>query len=235
VVEKGKGLLAVWADIEKDYETKFRKWHNCQHVAERVSIQGFLAGYRYCGIEGAPDYLMFYETRDSKVLGSDPYLNSVNNPTPWTQKSITHLRNTVRNIYNEICGLGEEPSIVSPYLYASRFGLREESSKEVIDLYKNKYMPRVMEMPEVSRVRLYESDTEISGIGTDEKKLHGAELADYPFLVLIEVSNPEVVSSESWKRVQEDSDISGLVISRLEGLTSEKYWLDFAMPAPMGQ
>ena len=66
--EKREGLLVIWADIDEDYRHTFRMWHNCEHVAERVTLPGFCAGYRYEGIDSAPNYIMFYETVDSKVL-----------------------------------------------------------------------------------------------------------------------------------------------------------------------
>lgn len=33
-----KGLLAIWADIDEDYRMEFEKWHNCEHMADRVKL-----------------------------------------------------------------------------------------------------------------------------------------------------------------------------------------------------
>ena len=38
------GLMAFWADIDRDYESRFLEWHNCEHMPERVSVPGFREG-----------------------------------------------------------------------------------------------------------------------------------------------------------------------------------------------
>jgi hypothetical protein len=139
----------------------------------------------------------------------------------------------VRTIYNQIHGLGAKPPTVSPYLYVSRFGLAEGSSKEVIDVYKQQYMPRILKLPEVFRGRLYEIDLEISGLGSEQRKILGDQLASQPFVTLFEISSLGVVSSESWKQIEEDSVLLGEVMNKLENVTKEKYWLDFMMSAPL--
>ncbi len=41
--------MAFWADIDADYVTEFRRWHNCEHMSERVHVPGFVAGESRCG------------------------------------------------------------------------------------------------------------------------------------------------------------------------------------------
>ena len=224
-LKQKNGLLAIWADIEKSYDTEFRKWHNCQHVMERLSIQGFIAAYRYCGLASAPAYFMFYETYDSKVLGSEEYLKSVNNPTQWTKESLKHFRNTVRNIYSEIYIVGKKPRVLSPYLYLSRFSLPKNGAEKVLETYKKKYMDKIIEFPDVFGARLFESDLEISGIGSGEMKLHRAIPAKQPFLAIYEMASLEVVSSKKFSQIGSDCQI----LKNLENLTNEKYWIDYTV------
>ena len=94
--KEAKGLLAIWADVEENYRIEYQKWHNCQHLTERVSIPGFKVGRRYHGIGDAPEFLMYYETDDSKVMAGAPYMHAINHPSPWTREAITHLKNIVR-------------------------------------------------------------------------------------------------------------------------------------------
>ena len=82
------GLMAFWTDIEDENILDVQKWHNCEHVTERITIPGFLVGRRYRGVEGHT-YLMYYETTDTRVLNSEAYLTALNNSTPWTKKSLT--------------------------------------------------------------------------------------------------------------------------------------------------
>jgi hypothetical protein len=93
-------------------------------------------------------------------------------------------------------------------------------------------MPRILELPEVFRGRFYEVDLEISGLGSEQRKLLGDQLASQPFVTLFEISSLEVVSSERWKQIEGDSVLVGEVMSKLEEITKEKYWLDFMMSAP---
>ncbi len=64
-----KGLLTIWSDVDPDYRVQFQKWHNCEHIRERVAIPGFFVGRRYQGIGEAPHFLMCYETEDLKSPG----------------------------------------------------------------------------------------------------------------------------------------------------------------------
>jgi hypothetical protein len=47
---------------------------------------GFHVGRRYRGIGEAPDFLMYYETEDSKVMAGKPYQLAINNPTPGLKR-----------------------------------------------------------------------------------------------------------------------------------------------------
>ena len=87
-----KGLLTIWSDVDPDDRVEFQKWHTCEHIMERVSIPGFSVGRRYRGVGDAPDFLMCYETDDSHVLSSEPYLHAVNHPSPWTREVIRHSK-----------------------------------------------------------------------------------------------------------------------------------------------
>jgi hypothetical protein len=91
-----KGLLAIWTDVDSNYRIELQKWHNCEHITQRVTIPGFSVGRRYQGIGEAPDFLMYYETDDSKVLASEPYLHAVNNPASWTKEVMAHSKIIVR-------------------------------------------------------------------------------------------------------------------------------------------
>jgi hypothetical protein len=38
------GLMAFWASFERQDLARYVEWHNCEHMAERVSIPGFQTG-----------------------------------------------------------------------------------------------------------------------------------------------------------------------------------------------
>src|SRR5687768_5400701 len=122
-----QGLLAIWANVDADYQQEFIKWHNCEHVAERVNIAGFHVGHRYRALGEARDFFMVYETDTAAVMQSAAYLHSQNNPTPWTRQSIGHFRNTLRTIYQLVASAGQQPALDAPYVLLVRSNPPPES------------------------------------------------------------------------------------------------------------
>jgi hypothetical protein len=62
--------MAFWASFESHDLHRYVEWHNCEHLAERVSIPGFQTGrrYRVDGVDGR--FLQFYETKTSSILAT---------------------------------------------------------------------------------------------------------------------------------------------------------------------
>ncbi len=117
----GTGLMAFWARIDEGYLARFRQWHNSEHMPERVSIPGFLAGQRYLSHGTSNYFLMMYETQDPTVLGGPDYLARLNAPTPWTRESLPHFREPARNIYRRLAALGKSDLFAAPCLASVRF------------------------------------------------------------------------------------------------------------------
>jgi hypothetical protein len=230
--KEAKGLLAIWADIEEDYRVEFEKWHNCEHVPERVSIPGFYVGHRYQGIGDAPEFLMFYETLDSKTLGSEPYLHSLNNPTPWTRETIRHFSNIVRTVYSLLGTAGKKPPLDAPYLFVHRFNAVAGSERDIIRWYKGEYLPTVCGLPGVYRGRLYESDLETSNINTEERKVHRAESGEQRFLAIYEILSLDLCAGENRQGVPMDTERSKSMLKKLIRVDRQFYWHDFTMYAP---
>ncbi len=69
-------------DVTPDARAEHDQWHTHEHLIERLSIPGFLRGSRWVS--------------DIAVLKSAPYLERLNDPTPWTAKMMPHYRNMRR-------------------------------------------------------------------------------------------------------------------------------------------
>jgi len=227
-----KGLLAIWADVDEDYRIEFQRWHNCEHMTERVTIPGFYVGRRYQGVSKAPDFLMMYETYDSKVMSSEPYLFAKNNPTAWTKKGLTHFKNGVRNIYYLVATAGKRPATEAPYILVLRFNLEVESKNEIIKWYSEEHLVELCTVPGVYRGRLYEVDAEVSNIKTTERSISGTGPGQQILLALYEISSLDLSTSKQWQGVLEGTDRSKKMLMKLEDLQEESYWLDFTMYAP---
>ena len=224
------GLLIIWADVEEPYRTEYRRWHNCEHIPERVLIPGFYAARRYQGIGQAPGFLMQYETYDSKVLSSEPYLQAKNNPTPWTKATIAHFRNNGRNICSRVAASGKNPVLDAPYLFLVRFNPPPGEGKEVITWYRESHLPKICAIPGVYRGRLFEVDEEISNIATAEQKISGSGPGRHQLFALYEIASVDLEAIKNWRGIYEGAGRGAG--KKLKDLKEEFYWLDFAMYAP---
>ncbi len=229
-----QGLLAFWANIDADYQLEYLKWHNCEHMAERVTIPGFHVGHRYRALGDERDFFMVYETDTAEVMKSEPYLHSQNNPTPWTRESISHFRESMRVIYSLVASGGRQPATDAPYVFLVRSDPPNKpgGTDEVIRWYREGHLPRLCAVKGVLRGRLYRADREVSDIATAERKVHGASTGDQEFLAMYEMLSPNVPDSDVWKEASRGTEWSKQMIGALRDVSRERYWLDFSMWAP---
>lgn len=229
---EAKGLLVIWSDIDPDYRIEYQKWHNCEHMTERVSVPGFQVGRRYQGIGEAPEFLMYYETESSKVLASKPYLDRQNNPTPWTKEAIPHLKNIVRAIYSLVSSFGKKAPTEAAYIHLVKFNAVPDSDEKVIQWFKESHLPQISALAGVYRARFYEMDDAVSNISTEERKMHGGGPGQQKFLAYYELANPNLPDSQAWKRASSAFEANAEIQVGLKNVVRESYWLDFAMYAP---
>jgi len=175
---------------------------------------------------------MFYETLDSKTLGSEPYLHSLNNPTPWTRESISHFRNTVRTVYSLLATSGKRPPTEAPYLFVHRFDAEPGSERDVLRWYGKEYLSAVCGLPGVYRGRLYESDLETSNVMTEERKVLRPESGRQRFLAIYEISSLDLCMGERWQRASVETELSKSMLKEPIRGDREFYWHDFTMYAP---
>ena len=67
---------------------------------------------------------MCYETDDSSVLASDPYLHAVNHPSSWIKEVRGHSKNIVRGIYALVSSVGEKPPTEAPHIIVLKFNAK---------------------------------------------------------------------------------------------------------------
>src|SRR6185436_6393906 len=58
----GQGVLIIWHAMTPEGDLEMIRWHDREHVAERVGIPGFRRGRRYDTPAGTREYLDIYET-----------------------------------------------------------------------------------------------------------------------------------------------------------------------------
>lgn len=212
------GLMAFEADIDEDYVLKYQQWHNCEHIPERVLIDGFIQGQRYRSLDNRPHFLMFYDAKTPAVLTSEAYMAALRNPTPWTVEALSHFRNPVRDIYQKLAVAGRPGRLASPYVTALRFDMPEGDE----DQYTGRWIEAVAAVNNVQRVRLYKADPEAGILATSENKLHGGGPGKQKYLVLIEQLLPPDQTDDPI--AAGDAALRGPV--RRTDEVCNKYWLE---------
>jgi hypothetical protein len=190
--KKGAGLLMVWCDVPADKEADFNRWYNEEHLAERLSVPGFLSAARYEAVKGGPKHLAVYELENAAVMESEPYKKVQNNPTPWTQRSGPQAIATtfIRNIYEMI-----SPKTVSdkdvhrgmaPALQLGRMDVPANVDAEWNEWYSTIYVPNYETVPGVIRGRRYR-----------------AVVGSPQYLTFYEFEGPKVSETDAWKAQQD--------------------------------
>ena len=159
--KKGTGLLMVWADVPADKEDEFNRWYNEEHLAERLSIPGFLSGARYEAVKGGPKHLASYELESPAVLESAAYMRVQAAPTPWTKRcgpqaiATNYIRNVYTLIHPKTVTAEVARSGPAPALQIGRMDVPPEIDDEFNTWYNTIYVPNYEKVPGVIRGRRY--------------------------------------------------------------------------------
>ena len=85
-----RGLLLTMTEPPARLEEEFNAWYDDEHMAERLAVPGFRSARRWVADAkpGEGKYLATYELDSPEVLTSADYLLRLNNPTPWSARSL---------------------------------------------------------------------------------------------------------------------------------------------------
>ena len=93
----GRAAVAIWFDTTPDVKAELEDWHSHEHMPERLRIPGFLRGTRWIAPSGEPSYFVLYEAARLAALTGGPYLERLNQPTPWSRRMMPHHRRMTRS------------------------------------------------------------------------------------------------------------------------------------------
>ena len=198
--KKGTGLLMVWCDVPADKEPEFNRWYNEEHIAERLSVPGFLSAARYEAVKGGPKHLAVYELESPAVLQSAAYKKVSDNPTEWTRRSGPSAIATafVRNVYTQIHPASVTPTVansgMAPALQLGRMDVPPEVDAEFNSGYNTIYVPNYEKVPGVIRGRRYRA---VEGTPT--------------YLTYYEFEHPKVSETPAWMAQRDASPITAKI------------------------
>jgi hypothetical protein len=179
----GKGAMLIWHDPEPAVESDYNEWHSKEHMFERVGIPGFRRGQRAVAIEGAPKYFNFYEVDELATLTGKPYLDRLNDPTPWTRRITPHMHNNSRTLcrVTASAGAGGVPAFWTMILLSPAPGRADALRGWLVEAA----LPELVGRPGALSAHLVQGEPTTSGQETAEKRLRagGNEYVDWVILV----------------------------------------------------
>lgn len=159
-MEKQRALLLVMTDIPPEWEAEFNDWYDTEHIAERLSVPGFLTARRFLALDGAPKYLALYDVEDESVLRSEGYLYLLGpGATPRTQRLRPHFQNFTRNIYQETLvhppqSTDAEGAAANALLLVMQ-DVMAEREEEYHAWYNTEHLPSLLSVPGFLRGRRF--------------------------------------------------------------------------------
>lgn len=188
----GKGAMVTWHDVLPEAEQDHDEWHSKEHMAERLGVPGFRRGYRFSALQGAPRYLIMYEVDDLTTLTSPPYLERLNDPTPWTRRVQASVRNSSRTLCRVVASFGKGvPGVVVTLQLAPEGGQEQQLRRHLVDVA----LPQLAERPGVLGAHLLEGDPEASRRPTEEKRLRGTPDRIAAWIILLGGYDPDALAS----------------------------------------
>jgi hypothetical protein len=178
----------VWTDVPAEHEAEFNRWYNEEHLAERLSIPGFLSAARYEAVRGGPKHLAYYELENVAVLESEAYKYVQDHPTEWTRRCSPNVLGTtfIRNVYTLIHPTAVTSDIAqsprAPALQIGRMDVPPDIDGEFNTWYNTIYIPNYEKVPGVIRGRRYRAV-----VGTPT------------YMTLYEFEHPQVSESAAWQ------------------------------------
>lgn len=177
----GRAAVAMWWDISPEMKAEFEDWHSHEHMPERLSTPGFLRGTRWIALSGRPSYFILYEAARLATITGGPYLERLNNPTPWSRKMMPHHLNMVRSLcrVRESFGGG-----VANALATVRFSAAAGKRRSLFHWLATEALPALPAQKGLTCACLLQSHAPAGVAPTTEQKIRGHDRAAEAILLV---------------------------------------------------
>ena len=186
----GRAAVVIFNDVTPEGREEFYRWHDREHIPERLAVPGFRRGRRL-GCRGhSPEWLTLYEADDLAVLTSPAYLAQLNAPTPATVSAVAHFRNTSRSICRVVHSLG---SSTGGYVLALPMNVSAEAGDALKRVMIEAAFPRLIGTTGIVACHLYAADMAASLARTTESARRAFDVP--PWVALCEASTAEAAAA----------------------------------------
>jgi hypothetical protein len=177
----GRAAVAMWWDVPQEVRAEWEDWHSHEHMPERLGIPGFLRGTRWIAVSGEPSYFVLYETARLATITSGPYLERLNNPTPWSRRMMPHHRNMVRSLCRVRASFGGG---MGGALATIRFSPAPRGRRALVERLASEVLPGLPGRKGLSGAHLLASQPAAATPQTAEQRIRGGDAhADWALLV----------------------------------------------------
>lgn len=174
----GQGFLAIWTEIEQEHLKEYRNWLTREHIGQRIFSPGFLAARVHVSLNDERSHFILYATENEAVLGSQPYLETLNNPTPWTLRMMPRLRGFDRAAGSQMLKCGDG---TGAFLVVSRIRSQTANRGTV-----GAVLSRWLEAYDVVAARLLRVDRSATDLPSEEKTMRSGTEGAFQYLLAIE-------------------------------------------------
>jgi hypothetical protein len=185
----GQAAVVIFNDVTPEGREEFYRWHDREHMPERLAIPGFRRGRRFGRRGHSPEWLTLYEADDLAVLTSAAYLERLNAPTPATVSAVAHFRNTSRSICRVVHSLGAS---TGGHVFALPLRVPAERGDALARALIEGAFPRVIDTTGIVACHLYAADMTASFARTTESERRAFDVP--PWVALCEASTAEAIA-----------------------------------------
>ncbi len=177
----GNAAVAIWCDVALEVKDEYDDWHAHEHMPERLAIPGFLRGSRWVSVDGRNAYFILYELEALAILTAGPYLERLNNPTPWSRQMMPRHRNMVRSLCNVQSSFG---AALGEATLAIRFAPQAGTEEKLERWLRGNLLPQLPARSGLVAAHLLRDAGPVQGAPTTEQKIRGGDqAADWVVLV----------------------------------------------------
>jgi hypothetical protein len=194
--------LFGWSEVAEDDRSDFVEFHNREHLPERYGVPGFLRAGRYVAVNAGTAFLTMYDIDEVATLTSGAYIERLNNPTPWTLRSLPKIRAGRRAVVRIDYRQGEARG--GYILCAEWTGLTQEAQEAAL----RRGLPALAECDGIVSVRAGPIDLDASNIETAESRASNRSAPARGYLAVIDGVSVEALASVQ-DRLATDAALSG--------------------------
>ena len=202
----GEAAVLVWNDVAAAGREAFYRWHDQEHIPERLALPRFRRGRRYARPRHTPEWLTFYEADDLDALVSPAYLARLNAPTPATTRTLAYFENTSRAVCRVVHSRGTSSG---GHMLAMRLEAPAAQRDAVVGHLGGAVFAELAAQAGVLACHLFVADQGASRLNTAESNTRAF---DVPAWVLLVETSTVGAAEQAWRLI-DGSGLRGLDVA----------------------